>query len=53
MAAVVRLLPFAYQSYFLRGDSGTLLDGQAPASLTRYIAHSGGGGDTGNPTIVP
>ncbi len=54
MAVVVRLLPFAYQSYFLSGDAGALLDGLAPASLTSYVAHFGGAGDTtGNPTIVP
>ncbi len=54
IAAVVRLFPFAYQSYFLNGDSGALLDGLAPASALRYIAHFGGAGDTtGAPTIVP
>jgi hypothetical protein len=55
IAAVVRLLPVAYQSYFLNRDAGTLLQGASGArSLARYIAHFGAWGDTtGNPTVVP
>jgi hypothetical protein len=55
MAAMVRLVPFAYQSYFLNGDSGALLDATpATASLWMYVAHFGGAGDAaGSPTVTP
>lgn len=54
IAAIVRVTRFAYQAYFLHLDAGALLDGGAPLSLARYIAHFGGGGDTtGHPTILP
>jgi hypothetical protein len=57
MAFVLHGGQFAYQSYFLNHDSAAVLLGQdfsGSDSLTRYIAHFGGIGDTrGNPTVTP
>jgi hypothetical protein len=54
IAALVRLVPFAYQSYFLNRDSGALLNAvPANGSLWTYVAHFGGAGDAaGSPTIT-